>query len=99
MPRACPVLPMYPRFRDRLGPYGKAPDAWDKGATHVLHVKHTDPPTVFYTPDLFAGNKCAPAVLVLRDSGTVNWEDGSVFDIQDMRLCYTLIPGTRYFLG
>ena len=54
-------------------------------------------PADFHTPDLFAGNKCAPAVLVLRDSGTVNWQDGSVFDIQDM--CCTLIPGTRLFLG
>ena len=99
MPHACPVWPMYPQFRDRPGLYEKAAGAWDKGATHVLHVKYTDPPADFYTADLFAGNKCAPAVLVLRDSGTVNWQDGSVFDIQDMRLCYTLIPGTRYFLG
>ena len=66
---------------------------------HMSCMLNTLTPADFYTPDLFAGNKCAPAVLVLRDSGTVNWEDGSVFDIQDMRLCYTLIPGTRYFLG
>ena len=59
---------------------------------HMSCMLNTLTPADFYTPDLFAGNKCAPAVLVLRDSGTVNWQDGSVFDIQD--ICYTLIPGT-----
>ena len=59
---------------------------------HMFCMLNTLTPTDFYSPDLFAGNKCAPAVLVLRDSGTVNWQDGSVFDIQD--ICYTLISGT-----
>ena len=59
---------------------------------HMFCMLNTLTPADFYTPDLFAGNKCAPAVLMLRDAGTVNWQDGSVFDIQD--ICSTLIPGT-----
>ena len=69
---------MYPQFRDRPGLYEKAAGAWDKGATHVLHVKYTDPPADFYTADLFAGTvtertRCT-CVAGLGDRKLAGWQ-------------------------
>ena len=71
-----------PRFRDRPGSYGKAPGAWDKGATHVfmscmlLYGKHTDPPPIFtlriYLP-VTVRTRCA-CVAGLGDRKLAGWQ-------------------------
>ena len=58
-PRAWPVCPAHPGFRNRLGTSQKASHNWDKGLASVFYVKHAAPSPI--SASRAAGQPASPA--------------------------------------
>ena len=67
-PRACPVCPAHPGFRDRLGASQKASHNWDKGLASVFCVKHAAPLPI--SASRAAGQPGSPAA---SDRASTGW--------------------------